>query len=67
MNLNLALGSVKGLVGHTECCSGALSLVKTLLMAQNKLILPQVSYNTMNPAIQTSLGDNMEIVTKLKP
>lgn len=67
VNLTLAMGSVKGLIGHTECSSGAVSLVKTLLMAQNKLIPPQVSFKSMNPAIPATSGDNVEIVTKLKP
>ncbi len=62
----LALGSVKGLVGHTECTSGAVSLIKTLLMAQHKMIPPQVSHNSINPAIRASPADKIEVVTSLK-
>lgn len=61
----IAFGSVKGLVGHTECASGAVSLIKTLLMIQQKAIPPQPSYNTLNPHINASAGDNIEIATKL--
>ncbi|KAI1314091.1 hypothetical protein F5Y03DRAFT_402323 [Xylaria venustula] len=63
----LALGSVKGLVGHTECVSGAVSLIKTALMVSHKMIPPQVSFNTINPSINAMPGDGIEIATKLKP
>ncbi|RYP36916.1 hypothetical protein DL767_003164 [Monosporascus sp. MG133] len=63
----LALGSVKGLVGHTECASGAVSLIKTLLMIQQRMIPPQVSFSTLNPSIAATPGDNIDIVTKLTP
>lgn len=63
----LALGSVKGLIGHTECASGAVSLVKTLLMTHHRMIPPQASFDTMNPAIEARPSDKMEIVSKLKP
>ena len=66
LNSNLSMGSVKGLVGHTECSSGAVSLVKTLLMGQHKLIPPQASFKSINRAIQASPDDNMEVVTRLK-
>ncbi|KAL2015183.1 hypothetical protein VTK56DRAFT_6090 [Thermocarpiscus australiensis] len=63
----LALGSVKGLVGHTECSSGAVSLVKTLLMLHNKTIPPQASFDTINPVIAATPADHIEIVTKVTP
>ncbi|KAJ2975406.1 hypothetical protein NUW58_g8363 [Xylaria curta] len=63
----LALGSVKGLVGHTECVSGAVSLIKTALMVSHKMIPPQLSFSTLNPSIAASPGDGIEISTKLKP
>ncbi|KAI1160776.1 hypothetical protein F5B18DRAFT_631325 [Nemania serpens] len=62
----LALGSVKGLVGHTECASGAVSLVKILLMIGNKTIPAQLSFDTLNPSILASTRDNMEIVTNTR-
>ncbi|OCL13142.1 non-reducing polyketide synthase 1 [Glonium stellatum] len=63
----LSLGSVKGLVGHTESASGIVALLKILLMVQKGLIPPQPSFDTINPAIKASSSDNIEVVTKLKP
>lgn len=63
----LALGSVKGLVGHTEGASGVVSLIKIILMIRNGFIPPQASFQTMTHHIQALASDNMEIVTKLKP
>ncbi|KAF2259761.1 ketoacyl-synt-domain-containing protein [Lojkania enalia] len=62
----LAFGSVKGLIGHTECASGAVSLIKTLLMTHHKTFPPQASFNTMNESILVTQDDNMEIITKLR-
>ena len=64
---SLALGSVKGLVGHTECASGVVSLIKTLLMTQHEMIPPQVSFSTMNPSIMVTPRDEIYITTKLIP
>lgn len=63
----LSLGSVKGLVGHAECASGIVSLIKMLLMVQEGAIPPQASFDRINPSIKASPSDNMEIVTRLKP
>jgi len=63
----LSLGSVKGLVGHTECASGIIALIKTLLMVQEGAIPPQASFSTINPSIKASPLDNIEIVTSVKP
>ncbi|KAK9799873.1 putative Polyketide synthase [Seiridium cardinale] len=62
----LIMGSTKGLVGHTECTSGAVSLVKTLLMVQQKEMPPQSSFSKPNPHLNMLASDNMEIGTKLK-
>jgi acyl transferase domain-containing protein/nucleoside-diphosphate-sugar epimerase/acyl carrier protein/SAM-dependent methyltransferase len=62
----LAFGSVKGLVGHTEATSGVVSLIKTLLMIQKKVIPPQPSFESQNPHLNARPDDNMEIVTKLR-
>ncbi|OOF90932.1 hypothetical protein ASPCADRAFT_177909 [Aspergillus carbonarius ITEM 5010] len=62
----LALGSVKGLVGHTEGVSGMIALVKVLLMIQQGKIPPQPNYQTVNPHIQASSDDHIEIPTQLK-
>jgi len=62
----LSLGSVKGLVGHTESASGIVALLKTLLMIFEDFIPPQPSFRTINPNIKTTESDNIEISTHLK-
>ncbi|KAM0804922.1 polyketide synthase [Usnea florida] len=62
----LSLGSVKGLIGHTEAASGIVALIKILLMIQGNSIPPQASFDTINPSINASLSDNMEITTSVK-
>lgn len=62
----LPIGSVKGLVGHTESVSGVISLIKILLMIQEAAIPPQASFQTLNPHIQALESDMMEVVTQLK-
>ena len=63
----LALGSVKGLVGHCECASGLVSMIKILLMIQEGAIPPQASFKTLNPAIKVLPTDRMHISTSLIP
>jgi acyl transferase domain-containing protein len=63
----LFLGSVKGLIGHTECGSGIVALIKMLLMIHQGAIPPQASFDTINPALNASAADKIEIVTELKP
>ncbi|KAK8047314.1 polyketide synthase [Apiospora saccharicola] len=65
-NDTLALGSVKGLVGHTEGASGVVSLIKIILMIQQGFIPPQASFETMSHHIRADPADRMEIVTKLR-
>lgn len=60
------LGSVKGSVGHIECTSGIVSVIKVLLMIQRGLIPPQASFETMNPAINACPTDQIIIPTKLQ-
>lgn len=62
----LQLGSVKGLIGHTEGASGVVSLIKVLLMFQAGCIPPQASFSVMNPLIKASASDDIEITTKLR-
>ena len=57
----LTLSSVKGLVGHIECTSGIVSIIKVLLMIQKGKIPPQASFNVMNPALEAKSTDNMII------
>ncbi|KAF5848114.1 hypothetical protein GGP41_005505 [Bipolaris sorokiniana] len=63
----LQLGSVKGLVGHTEGSSGAVSLVKVLCMLHEATIPPQASHTVMNPAICATKSDGIQITLQSKP
>ena len=63
----LSLGSVKGLVGHAECTSGMLSLIKILLMINKGYIPPQASFHTINPTIPAKSTDHIQISTTLHP
>lgn len=63
----LIISSVKGLVGHLECTSGIISLVKTLLMLNKGLLPPQASFDTVSPAIEATSGDHMSVPTQLVP
>lgn len=65
-NRPLTLSSVKGLVGHVECTSGIVSVIKVLLMVKKGMIPPQASFSTMNPAIKASPADQINIPTRLK-
>ena len=59
----LLLGSVKGLIGHTECASGIISVIKVLLMIQRGIIPPQASFSKINPSINASSADQITIPT----
>ncbi|KAK2748181.1 Type I Iterative PKS [Myotisia sp. PD_48] len=63
----LSLGSVKGLIGHTETAAGIVSLVKIVLMIHEAAIPPQASFNTISPLIKANPADNIAIPTKLNP
>ncbi|KAL3461921.1 hypothetical protein BJX64DRAFT_288875 [Aspergillus heterothallicus] len=62
----MTIGSVKGLVGHTEGASGVIALIKILLMIQEGKLPPQASFQSLNPRIKASPADNMQITTALK-
>ncbi|PKX99601.1 polyketide synthase [Aspergillus novofumigatus IBT 16806] len=63
----LHLGSVKGLVGHSEAAAGIVSLIKVILMMHERFIPPQSSFDTINPAIKRSANDQIEITKNLQP
>ncbi|KAI1123177.1 putative polyketide synthase [Nemania abortiva] len=63
----LVISSVKGLVGHIECTSGIISMIKVLLMVNKGVIPPQASFTTINPAIKATPADNMNVPTSLIP
>jgi acyl carrier protein len=60
----LTLGSVKGLVGHLECTSGIISLIKVLLMLNKGTLAPQASFDTLNPSLNAVAADNILIPTR---
>ncbi|KAL4968148.1 type I polyketide synthase [Aspergillus stella-maris] len=45
------VGSVKANVGHGEGASGVTSIIKAILMLENRAIPPQVNFETPNPNI----------------
>ncbi|KAI1088771.1 hypothetical protein F5B19DRAFT_470188, partial [Rostrohypoxylon terebratum] len=61
------MGSVKGLVGHTESSSGVISLIKVILMMNESFIPPQPSYSKMSHRINTSISDMIDVPTSLLP
>ncbi|KAI0010253.1 hypothetical protein F4779DRAFT_616829 [Xylariaceae sp. FL0662B] len=65
-NNSLTISSVKGAVGHIECTSGIVSMVKTLLMINKGMIPPQASFKTINPAIKATPADHMTVPTSLR-
>ncbi|RMZ66368.1 polyketide synthase [Pyrenophora seminiperda CCB06] len=62
----LQLGSVKGLVGHTEGSSGVVSLIKVLCMMNEGAIPPQASHSVINPAIGAKESDGIQISLQQK-
>lgn len=48
----LAIGSVKGNIGHTEATSGLAGVIKAVLMLEKQMIPPQASFKTANPDLQ---------------
>ncbi|KAI3390921.1 hypothetical protein diail_8348, partial [Diaporthe ilicicola] len=64
---SLPIGSVKGHIGHTEGASGAIALVKIIMMMRGGFIPPQASFTQLNRNIDARPDDMMEVVTKLRP
>ncbi|OPB36092.1 hypothetical protein A0O28_0108660 [Trichoderma guizhouense] len=62
----LHVGAVKPNVGHSEGASGAISLIKVLLMMKHGKITPQAQFQTLNPNIPALEPDQMAISTSLK-
>ncbi|OAA36871.1 methylorcinaldehyde synthase [Metarhizium rileyi] len=62
----LMLSSVKGLVGHMECTSGVIGLIKVLLMMNRGTLPPQASFDTLSPSLGAKPTDQIYIPTRAK-
>lgn len=62
----LAIGSVKGHIGHTEAASGVLGLIKVIMMMRDAFIPPQASFHKISNRIDVRPDDMMEVVTALR-
>jgi acyl-coenzyme A synthetase/AMP-(fatty) acid ligase/3-oxoacyl-(acyl-carrier-protein) synthase/acyl carrier protein len=50
----VALGSVKGNIGHANCAAGITGLIKLLLMLKNQKLVPTALYKTLNSKVDLS-------------
>ncbi|EAQ91811.1 hypothetical protein CHGG_00046 [Chaetomium globosum CBS 148.51] len=62
----LHIGSVKPNVGHLECASGIISIIKGALMLYYGFILPNADFERVNEAIPLAAW-NMRVATRQKP
>lgn len=63
----LLLSSVKGLIGHSECTSGLMSLIKTLLVIMKGKMPPQASFERLSPGLKATPEDQITVPTVLMP
>ncbi|KAJ0416962.1 hypothetical protein BJY00DRAFT_316374 [Aspergillus carlsbadensis] len=63
----LVLGSVKGLVGHTEGVSGLVALAKVVMMIHGGQVPPQPGFGALNPHIKAMPDDHIEIGQQMRP
>ncbi|RAL11483.1 lovastatin nonaketide synthase [Aspergillus homomorphus CBS 101889] len=62
----LYVGSIKTVIGHTEGTAGLASLIGTSLALQNKLIPPNMHFQTLNPRLEPYYH-HLEVPTKCIP
>eukprot|EP00041_Stephanoeca_diplocostata_P017327 m.347085 g.347085 ORF g.347085 m.347085 type:complete len:2908 (+) comp20667_c0_seq20:342-9065(+) len=48
----VALGSIKGNIGHANCAAGITGLIKTMLCMRHQTLVPTVHYTEANPKLQ---------------
>ena len=65
-NNPLYIGSSKPNVGHLECASGIVSVIKAVLMLYYGFVLPNADFQTVNPAIPLDTW-NMRVATGQQP
>lgn len=63
----MPIGSVKGLIGHTECTSGVVALIKVLMLIHHGMIPAQASFQTLSPRLNVTSDDMLEVCTKATP
>lgn len=61
-----ALGSLKANIGHLDCASGAVGVIKTALMLRDGLLVPSINYSAPNPNIDFA-ATPFYVNTELKP
>ena len=63
----MPIGSIKGLIGHTESVSGVVALIKILVLLYRGAVPPQASFQTLSGGIKATPDDMLEVVTRLTP
>ncbi|KAI1293571.1 Fatty acid synthase [Halotydeus destructor] len=63
----LLIGCLKAAIGHSEGASGLCGLSKAILVLQNRLIPPNLHYQSPNPAIEGLMEMKMVPVIKATP
>lgn len=64
--VRLAIGSIKGNIGHCETAAGVAGLVKTIAMLQKQIIPPQANFVSLHGSILPLEPDRIEINTQLR-
>lgn len=54
----VALGSIKGNIGHANCAAGITGLIKTMLCLRHTTLVPTVHYTKANPKLQLDSAKN---------
>lgn len=63
---SIAMGSIKGNLGHLESAAGLTSVIKALLQMKHKMIAPSIHCNRENPHLQL-INSPVYLNTRLQP